>query len=217
MSASALPSVAHIALVFFFFCSPVFSEEAVPLVYEPALTGKTLVDELRNGGFVLYLRHAATERISIDRRLLNLNDCSTQRNLSVQGREQVREIGKAFRELRIPVSAVLSSPYCRCRDTAKLAFGEVRILADLRFALVEDRQSTDLLAAKLRDLLSSPPPPGTNVVIVSHTANLKEAVGIWPKPEGVTALFKPLETGELGYFGMVQPEDWSTLIDGEDD
>ena len=211
MSASSLPSVAHITLILALFCAPVSSSERVALVYEPALTGKTLVDELRNGGFVLYLRHAATEHINIDRSLLKLNDCRTQRNLSAQGRAQVREIGEAFRALRIPVSAVLTSPYCRCRETAELAFGEARIRPDLRFALVEDRETTDLLGAKLRDLLSAPPPKGTNTVIVSHTANLKEAVGIWPKPEGVTALFKPLQTGQLGYFGLVPPEDWSKL------
>ena len=54
--------------------------------------------------------------------LLDLNDCSTQRNLSDTGREQAKKIGKFFHENQIPIDKVISSEWCRCKDTARIAF-----------------------------------------------------------------------------------------------
>ena len=59
-------------------------------------------------------------------------------------------------------------------------------------------------------MLRTPPPNGTNTVIVSHTANLKEAVGIWPKPEGVIHVFKPRQDQSI-YVGKITPNAWKNL------
>lgn len=77
-------------------------------------------------GYVVLLRHAQTVPGTGDRPGFKLDDCATQRNLSEEGREQARQIGKAFRDRRIPINRVLSSQYCRCLDTARLLnLGEV--------------------------------------------------------------------------------------------
>jgi hypothetical protein len=78
---------------------------------------------LREGGNVLVVRHAKTDMLAKDARGGDFADCSWQRNLSPMGREASREMGDAVRLLGIPVGEVSSSPYCRCMDTARLAFG----------------------------------------------------------------------------------------------
>jgi hypothetical protein len=57
-------------------------------------------------------------------------------------------------------------------------------------------------------VLATVPPAGVNVGLVSHTANLQEAVGLWPKPEGVAHVFKPKGDGTFLYVGVMQPESW---------
>ena len=89
---------------------------------EPA---SSLVRRLRGGGYVLAFRHAATD-FSMTDKTRDLRNCSRQRNLNADGRRQARRIGKAFRRLGIPVGQVLASPFCRTRETARLAFGHAR-------------------------------------------------------------------------------------------
>src|SRR5262245_58263872 len=78
---------------------------------------------LKGGGQVLMIRHAITTPGVGDPPGMRVDDCSTQRNLTDQGRQDARRLGEAFRARKIPVGAVLSSPWCRCIETARLAFG----------------------------------------------------------------------------------------------
>ena len=82
---------------------------------------KNLIEKLDEGGKIIFIRHAYAPG-SGDPDNFNLNDCSTQRNLSEEGREQAKLIGKFFRENHIKVDKVLSSEWCRCKETAKIAF-----------------------------------------------------------------------------------------------
>ena len=82
---------------------------------------KNLINQLEDGGKLIFVRHAYAPG-SGDPDNFNLNDCSTQRNLSDEGREQAKLIGKFFRENHIKVDKVLSSEWCRCKETAKIAF-----------------------------------------------------------------------------------------------
>ena len=79
--------------------------------------------QLRAGGLVVLIRHASTVPGLGDPEGFRLGDCSTQRNLSEVGREESRRIGARFRAEGVAVQEVLTSPWCRCRDTAMLAFG----------------------------------------------------------------------------------------------
>jgi broad specificity phosphatase PhoE len=180
----------------------------------PLLNGHALVGALRQGGFVIYLRHAETEPSAPDSTRIDMNDCTTQRNLSERGREQARQIGLAFTALGIRVAKVFSSPYCRCLDTGRLAFGSAEISQALYFSVGSEPQTRARQAAELRRLLAAPPPPGANVVLVSHTANLKEATGIWPKPEAVAHVFRPEPGGGFTHVARIEPEEWPRLAAG---
>ena len=82
---------------------------------------KNLIEKLDEGEKIIFIRHAYAPG-SGDPNNFNLSDCSTQRNLSEEGREQAKLIGKFFRENHIKVDKVLSSEWCRCKETAKIAF-----------------------------------------------------------------------------------------------
>ena len=85
---------------------------------------------LRKGGVVVVFRHALAPG-TFDPPGLRLGDCSTQRNLSDEGRAQARRIGEWFKERQLQPAAVRSSPWCRCMDSATLAFGAAQAWAAL--------------------------------------------------------------------------------------
>ena len=80
-----------------------------------------LFNQLEDGGKLIFIRHAYAPG-SGDPSNFNLNDCSTQRNLSDKGRSQAKKIGNFFKENYIDIDKVLSSEWCRCKETADLAF-----------------------------------------------------------------------------------------------
>jgi len=82
---------------------------------------KNLINELEKGEKLIFIRHAYAPGGG-DPNNFNLNDCSTQRNLNDAGREQAEQIGKFFRKNKIKIDKVLSSEWCRCKETAKIAF-----------------------------------------------------------------------------------------------
>ena len=168
----------------------------------------SLLPGLQEGGYVIYFRHAATDHDQQDAVPVRLDDCSGQRNLSDLGRRQAKAIGRAFKTLNIPVGEILSSPFCRCKDTANLAFGKAEIRDFLFFAIGLDAAQRAKVGRKLTWELASRPLPGKNKIIVSHTANLKEATGIWPKPEGAAIVFRPTGDGLFETVGRITPEDW---------
>ncbi len=95
-----------------------------------ATTGTDAEALLRKGGLVVVFRHALAPG-TFDPPGLRLGDCSTQRNLSDEGRAQARRIGEWFRERQLQPAAVRSSPWCRCMDSATLAFGAAQAWAAL--------------------------------------------------------------------------------------
>ena len=148
-----------------------------------------LVERLRRGGYVVALRHAATDS-AVDM-TGDLRDCSRQRNLNAQGRRQARAIGRAFRRLEIPVGRVLASPFCRTRDTARLAFGRLRPSRALLSAdFFGGGEAVKQQRAGLRTLLSLPPRGGSNTVLVSHEAAIADATGV-TVDEGEAAIVAP--------------------------
>jgi len=82
---------------------------------------KNLINQLEDGGKLIFIRHAYAPGNG-DPAGFNLNDCSTQRNLSDDGRKQAQRIGKFFTKNKIEIDKVLSSEWCRCKETAKIAF-----------------------------------------------------------------------------------------------
>jgi phosphohistidine phosphatase SixA len=84
-------------------------------------SNKNLINQLEKGGKLIFIRHAYAPGNG-DPNNFNLNDCSTQRNLSNIGRKQSQYIGAFFRENKIKIDKVLSSEWCRCKQTAEYAF-----------------------------------------------------------------------------------------------
>ncbi len=182
---------------------------AAPAAHAPS--ARELIERVREGGYVIYFRHALTDHAQIDKDREKLDNCATQRNLSKEGREQAREIGSAMERLGVPVGEVLSSPYCRALDTANLAFGRSEVRKELRFGMGADTKETAWLASKLRDLLSKPPEAGSNRILVSHSSNLKEAARVWPRHEGGAYIFHPLERNGFLYVGEIAPGEWGDV------
>jgi hypothetical protein len=178
---------------------------------KPRLEGQALVDALKGGGHTILMRHTATEPVAPDPGLFNLRDCSTQRGLSEKGREQAQLIGKAFAKLGIPVGQVLSSPYCRCLDTGKLAFGRVsesELLSPGDFLSVPEKSER---GNEVRKVLATAPPPGGNTVLITHTGTLLYSFGLDSRPEGIAHVFKRGPAGNADYVGRLIPEDWPRL------
>ena len=170
-----------------------------------------VLGELRAGGLVIYFRHASTNQSGATDEDADQAKCETQRNLSAAGREQATQIGRAFQALAIPVGTVTTSPFCRCKDTAQLAFGRFTVSDDLYYSIGTDISDTRRFARSLRRRLSTVPATRTNAVIVSHTANLREATGIWPDREGVAYVFRPSSEGVFEAIAKVIPDDWGNL------
>ena len=82
---------------------------------------KKLINQLEEGGKLIFIRHAYAPGNG-DPNNFNLNDCSTQRNLNLDGRKQAKNIGEFFRKNKIKIYKVLSSEWCRCKETADIAF-----------------------------------------------------------------------------------------------
>jgi phosphohistidine phosphatase SixA len=139
---------------------------------EPALLAA-----LRAGGCVLVIRHAATEPGVGDPPGFRLDDCATQRNLSEAGRVQARRLGERLRAAGVPVDPVRSSRWCRCLETARLAFGRVQPWPVLD-SFFSDRGTqaaqTDALRAWALAFRGQ-----ANAALVTHQVNGTALTGEW--------------------------------------
>jgi len=168
-----------------------------------------LIKDIQQGGHILYMRHGITHHkgSSRDKRQVDFSRCETQRNLSEEGTQQVEYLGNVFKSLEIPVASVYSSPYCRTKDTAKAVFTNFQVYNNLAFSISKEEEESRRLGQYLHDAMLKAKTTGGNAVFVGHTANLKDGLGVWPKPEGVTAVFK-LEGEKIVFKGMIAPDEW---------
>jgi phosphohistidine phosphatase SixA len=175
-----------------------------------------LIDALRLGGYVIVLRHGATNADVARDGMSNPNGTGAgERQLSDAGRAQVIAIGEGLRKLGIPVGLVLTSPLRRAVDTATLlGVGEVRINPDLAEAGPAVSGAEGGRADGLRKLVGHHA-GDTNFVIVTHRPNLVEAFGssLADMREGEAAVFEPDVTG-AGYrvVARFQADDWDLLV-----
>ena len=133
---------------------------------------------LRTGGCVVMLRHAQTEPGTGDPPHFRMDQCSTQRNLSDDGKMQARRIGQWFKARSLSPRAVQSSAWCRCKDTADLAFGRHTVLPALgsTFARQDSPSPQARQTASLRALLATVP-AGQFDVWVTHQVNILALTG----------------------------------------
>jgi phosphohistidine phosphatase SixA len=143
---------------------------------------------LVKGGHVALIRHGnAPPGYGGDPPGFKIDDCKTQRNLDELGREQARTLGEAFRNHGVRVDRILSSPWCRCLETARLmAVGPV----ESSWALVPDREpSVPVRLRELKDMVSAWRGPGT-LVLVTHALTVRALLGFLPI-QGQTVVLKP--------------------------
>lgn len=169
---------------------------AVACQQPPPLADAALVDELRDGGHVIVLRHTATDRSSPEPDPSDVTDCSRQRNLSLQGRADAEDLGDAFDAHGIRVDAVLTGLHCRAVETGELAFGRADPTPDLLHLPVAPVEEQDDRVDALRARLATPPADGANTVLVTHASNIEEATGLVVE-EGEAVVATP--DGEVGF------------------
>jgi broad specificity phosphatase PhoE len=138
-------------------------------------TQAALWQRLQGGGLVLLVRHAATDPGIGDPPGFALAQCRTQRNLSAGGRREAEALGAAVRAHGVPVGQVLSSRWCRCLDTARLAFGRAAPEPLLDSLFLQDAGQVRTATAALRARLAAPA-DGANTVLVTHDINIRALV-----------------------------------------
>lgn len=153
------------------------------LLAAPSLAASVQADEglwrrLTAGGQVVLLRHATTTPGVGDPTGFRLDSCVTQRNLTEAGRAEARQIGATFKTRSVPVERVLSSPWCRCLETARLAFGSAEAWEPLSSLFADrTRQAEQTRAFRA---LAGEKRVGGNTILVTHGANIVTFVGVSP-------------------------------------
>lgn len=166
-----------------------------------ALTGGALVEALRRGGFVLYLRHARQAGPQDD------GPC-THENLAAESPAQVKRVAEALNERRIPVGRVLASPFCRAVETAKLlGLGEPEITDDLRLGAPG---TPEIHAARARRL-AQVPPAGSNTLLVSHGHSSADVLERMQLDLLEIVVFHPEGDGKSTVVARIRTQDWETL------
>lgn len=165
-----------------------------------------LLAKLRQGGYVLYLRHASTDFSQDDSRMMSYEDCSTQRNLTDKGRAEARRLGTEVKRLGIPIGTVYASPFCRTMETARLAFGEPQPTDEARGG--PSRPDDPARYDPLKKLLSTPPAPRTNNVVSSHGNPFFALFGPPYLAEGEMAVVEP---STQTIVGRIRLDEWETL------
>lgn len=154
-------------VLFLALCSP---------LARPADTDEALWRRMQDGGVTVLMRHAATTSGIGDPPGFVLERCSTQRNLSAAGRRDAAAIGAAFRRHGVQPGAVWSSRWCRCLDTARLAFGRVQPEPGLDSMFNDDAAASEaklgLIRARLLAYRGAAP-----LVLVTHDVNIRALTG----------------------------------------
>ncbi|HMO17770.1 MAG TPA: histidine phosphatase family protein [Oligoflexia bacterium] len=152
-----------------------------------------VIRSLKEGGFILFMRHPQTNHDQADTDPLNLSNITNQRQLTDEGRQTAIQMGKAFKSLKIPFGTIISSRFNRAQETAQLLnLGEVKTSLEVtEGGLVVSPFENARRATALKKVLSTPPSKGTNILIISHKQNLQDAAG---------KEFADLEEGEVVVF-----------------
>ena len=132
---------------------------------------------LRQGGCVVRMRHALTEPGVGDPPGWRLDNCNSQRRLSDAGRQQARRVGAAFQREQVRVDEVRSSAWCRCTETADLAFGRHTVWAPLNSFFQTGDSAAQIRALNTGLQTWSAP---RNLVLVTHQVNMSGISGAYP-------------------------------------
>jgi phosphohistidine phosphatase SixA len=183
--------------------------------FAPAQTleGGALVKALRQGGYVIVMRHTSSPREIPDKQAANPDNTKPERQLDAEGRATATAMGQALRDLKIPIGEVLSSPTYRALETVKYArFGTAKPQVELGDNGQDMQGGTEAQAVWLRKRVTQFQ-PGTNVLLVTHAPNLtrafpQQAGGV---SDGEALIFGPDGKGGAVLVARVKVEDWPHL------
>jgi phosphohistidine phosphatase SixA len=162
------------------------------------------VEALKQGSIILF-RHANAPGVG-DPPNFQVSDCSTQRNLDEVGRAQAKRIGEYLQSNGVKVNRVVTSQWCRCKETAALAFSN--LTADARQenpvfnSFFSDRQDEPKQTESAKVLLMGWKGPGT-LIVVTHQVNITALTGIYPQSGEGIVLQK--QGNQLKVVGRITP------------
>ena len=178
----------------------------------------SLVSSLKAGGYVIVVRHVATDDSQKDVYPFKFDDMAAQRQLSEAGREMARQLGAAIKRLGTPVGDVYTSKLNRAVETGKLLTGKdvspVDELTDSGAGSASAMASPEAKNAKVgrlvRDLVNRAPKTGLNTFVITHKTNIADAFGkdFADVREGEALVFKPSASGAPVLVARVQANEW---------
>ena len=178
------------------------------------LSGAALVTALRQGGYVLLMRHASSPPVPPAAESAEHDNTSLERQLDETGRSSAQAMGRAIKTLNMPVGEVWSSPTYRALETVRLAGLPIpTIAAELgdggQSMQAISKGQTVWLQEKVAERLRA----GTNTILVTQFPNIKEAFGQQAAglAEGEALIVRPDGAGADEIVGRVKIEEWPTL------
>ena len=164
-------------------------------------SNQSLINELKNGGKLIFIRHAYAPGGG-DPNNFDINDCNTQRNLSNSGRIQARNIGAFFKDNNIKIENIYSSEWCRCKETASIAFNDFETKSFLNsFFSSQFAKNKDPQMKKLKTFISNWN-ENKNLVFVIHYVVISESLNYAPSSGEIVISnkdFKVIDTIEIEY------------------
>ena len=177
------------------------------------LTGEALVKALRQGGYVIVMRHASSPREEPDAKTANADNVNRERQLDEEGRRTAVAMGTALRELKIPIGDIFSSPTYRALETVRLAqLAKPAPIVELGDGGRGMQTSTEAQVAWLRNRVAQFP-SRTNTLLVTHFPNMS---GAFPQfsnnlMDGEALVFGPDGKGGAALVARVKIDEWPRL------
>lgn len=189
----------------------------LPLPSNAADLSKT-VPMLKQGGYVLVLRHGATDNSQADVYPFAFDDMKKQRQLSDQGRKVARDIGAAFKTLGISIGQIYSSKLHRAIETGSLmSDAKITTVSELTdssagatSAMAKPTGSNKPIGDAVRALVNAPPATGSNNLVITHKTNIADAFGkeLADVQESETLIYRPNRSGPPTLVERVQAAEW---------
>jgi phosphohistidine phosphatase SixA len=181
-------------------------------MHAQSLHGEALVKALRQGGYVIVMRHTSSPREVPDKKTVNPDNTKPERQLDEEGRTTATAFGKALRDLKIPIGDVLSSPTYRALETIRYAqLASPRAVPELGDNGQSMQGGTEAQAVWLRNQVTQFP-KGVNTILVTHFPNIRGAFpDLSEVADGEAIVFGPDGKGGATVVGRIKIEEWPGL------
>jgi phosphohistidine phosphatase SixA len=171
-----------------------------------------LAASLKQGGYVIVMRHASSPREAPDAKTANKDNTKLERQLDDTGRTTAAAMGKALRDLKIPIGDVLTSPTYRALETVRLAqLPSLKAQEELGDGGQSMQAVAEAQATWLRERIKQMP-KGTNTLLITHMPNIARAFPDWGAvADGEAVVVGPDGKGGVGPLGRIKIEEWPRL------